>query len=420
MSDLFEKCDAFFDVMKRRMGDDFEECRNQFFRRFPVDNCQPHILLHDGREVLQVATNDYLGLALHPEVIEAAVNVARSFGVGTPLGARPLTGNTELHEELERRLAEFRCTEGCLVHNLGLGAMSGTISSLVGRGDFVFVDAFAHSCIHEGAKLAKGEAVQFGHNDLADLERKLKAVPHEASKLIAVDGVYGMSGDLAPLPELVELKKRYNARLFVDDAHGTGVLGANGRGTAEHFGVEADVDLHGGTFAKAFGTFGGYVAGPNRVLDYLRFVSPAFVLTKSLPAALTAATLKSLELMCRMPERRTRLWQNLTLLREELRNAGFDIGNPQGAVTSIATRGHRAMRAVRMLDADYNIIANGVMYPAVPQGISIIRITVSALHSSEDMRRLVAALSQINDGIGLQQHSVALAGSLGHEPGSAR
>ena len=395
MADLFDKCDRYWEQMRRVVGDDLESLRELFFRVTPVANCRPNVQMN-GRPMLQFATNDYLGLALHEESIRAAAEVVSEAGAGTPLGARPLTGTNKLHLELERKLAEFRRTEDCLVFNLGLGAMSGTIACLVGRNERVFVDSYAHGCLHDGARLCKGQASRFRHNDLAHLERLLKKCPLDQPKLIAVDGVYGMTGDLAPLPELVALKQTYRARLFVDDAHGTGILGANGRGTAEEFGVEDQIELHGGTFAKAFGTFGGYVAGPKRVLDYLRFCSPAFVLTKALPAGITAATLKTLELMQRLPERRAQLWENLNLLRRELREAGFPIGEPRAAITSIFTRGAAALHAVRILQHEYGIFVNGVMYPAVPFGVSIIRITLSALHSAEQVRRLVAALVEID------------------------
>lgn len=401
MADIFEKCDDFWRRARRKGGADFEELLGTFSRIYPITNCTPHIEFR-GRRMLQVATNDYLGLATHPEAIAAAEAVVREHGAGTPLGARPLTGSTALHVELEEKLAAFRRTEACLVHNLGLGAMSGTIASLVGRKDHVFVDSFAHGCVHDGARLSRGKVYLFRHNDMEDLENQLRSCPIDQAKLICVDGVYGMSGDLAPLPELVELKHRYGAQLLVDDAHGTGVLGANGRGTSEHFGVEDEVDLHGGTFAKAFGTFGGYMGGPRKVLDFLRLNSPAFVLTKALPAAQTAQTLKSLELMQRLPERRAKLWENLNALRAGLRDAGLDIGNPQGAVTAVWTRGVRAMPAVRALEKDYGILANLVMYPAVPQGISIIRMTLSALHSLDDVGRVVDALARINRQMPLQ------------------
>ena len=395
MADLFDKCDRYWEQMRRVVGDDLESLRELFFRVTPVANCRPCVEMN-GRSMLQFATNDYLGLALHEESISAAAEVAKQSGAGTPLGARPLTGTNKLHLELERKLAEFRRTEDCLVFNLGLGAMSGTIACLVGRNEWVFVDSYAHGCLHDGARLCKGQASRFRHNDLDHLERLLKECPRDQPKLIAVDGVYGMTGDLAPLPELIELKHKYGARLFVDDAHGTGVLGANGRGTAEQFGVEDQIELHGGTFAKAFGTFGGYVAGPKRVLDFLRFCNPAFVLTKALPATITAATLKTLELIQRLPERRARLWENLNLLREELRKAEFSIGQPKAAITSIFTRGAAALYAVRALQEEHGIFVNAVMYPAVPFGVSIIRITLSALHSAEQVRKLVAALVEID------------------------
>jgi 7-keto-8-aminopelargonate synthetase-like enzyme len=406
MGNIFDKCDEYWARMKKVTGEHFNP--GVFFREFPVSNCLPEIDFQ-GRKYIQVSTNDYLGLATHPEVIAAAAAIVAEHGIGTPLGARPLTGNTILHVELEEKLSQYRRSESSLVFNLGLGAMSGTIACMVGRKERVFVDAYAHGCLHDGAKLCKGEASWFGHNDLEDLEAQLKACPLDQPKLIAVDGVYGMTGDLAPLPELVELKHKYNAQLFVDDAHGTGVLGANGRGTPEHFGVEDEVDFHGGTFAKSFGTFGGYICGPQKAIDFIKYVSPGFMLTKALPAAITAATIKSLELMQAMPERRHRLWENINLLRAGLRNAGFNIGNPQGAVTSIFTKGALALTAVKILESDYNIIVNPVMYPAVPYGTSIIRMTPSALHTPEQMTRLVAAIVEISEKLPLIEGNQAVA-----------
>ncbi|MDG1875144.1 MAG: aminotransferase class I/II-fold pyridoxal phosphate-dependent enzyme [Mariniblastus sp.] len=406
MPDIFDKCDEFWSRMKKVAGDHFDP--TVFFRKFPVTNCLPRVEV-EGKQYLQVATNDYLGFATHPEVIEAATKVVSESGVGTPLGARPLTGNTQLHLDLEEKLAAFRGTEAALVFNLGLGAMTGTVACMVGRRERVFVDAYAHGCLHDGARLCKGEASWFGHNDLDDLESQLKACPLEQPKLIAVDGVYGMTGDLAPLPELVKLKHKYKAQLFVDDAHGTGVLGDNGRGTPEHFGVEAEVDLHGGTFAKSFGTFGGYVCGNKKALDFIKFVSPGFVLTKGLPGCITAATIKTLELMQTMPERRHQLWSNVHTLRTGLRDAGFIIGDPQGAVTSIYTRGALALSAVKMLMEDHNVIVNPVMYPAVPYGTSIIRMTASALHTSEDMQCLIDAIVAVSKKLPLHEANSAAA-----------
>jgi glycine C-acetyltransferase len=401
MADIFEKCDIFWQRMRRMAGDEFDDLRATFQRTFPTTNCTPYVE-YRGRLMLQVATNDYLGLATHPEAIAAAAEIVREHGAGTPLGARPLTGSTALHVELERQLADFRGTEACVVHNLGLGAMSGTIACLIGRNERVFVDAHAHGCVHDGARLSRGQYSTFRHNDVDDLEDQLRACPKDQAKLICVDGVYGMSGELAPLPELVELKNRYGAQLLVDDAHGTGVLGANGRGTAELFGVEDEIELHGGTFAKAFGTFGGYMAGPKIVMEYMRFNSPAYVLTKALPAAQTAQTLKSLELMQRLPERRAKLWENLDALRSGLREEGLEIGNPRGAVTAVWTRGLRALQAVRALQEDFDILANPVMYPAVPQGTSVVRMTLSALHSLDDVQRIVEAVGEINRRMPLQ------------------
>lgn len=411
MADLFDKCDEFWNRMNKVVGPELDELKHTFFRQYPVTNCVPLVEI-EGKEYLQVATNDYLGLATHPEVIDAATKVCAAHGSGTPLGARPLTGNSHLHTTLEENLTQFLGHEATLVFNLGLSAMTGTVACMVGRKERVFVDAYAHGCLHDGAKLCKGEATWFKHNDMNDLEEQLKATPIDTPKMICVDGVYGMTGDLAPLPELVALKKKYNAILFVDDAHGTGVLGENGRGTCEKFGVEKDVDLLGGTFAKSFGTFGGYLAGPARVLNYVKHVSPGFMLTKALPATQTAGTIKSLELMQRMPERRKQLWENLTVLRDGLRDADFYIGQPQGAVTSIFTRGVTALHAVKLLQDEYGILVNPVMYPAVPYGTSIVRMTVSALHTPDQMRRLVEALHDIAKRIPLTEANHAAAEKL--------
>jgi len=393
MPDIFDKCDEFWRRMRKVAGEHYDE--SVFFRKFPITNCLPEIEM-DGKTYLQIATNDYLGLATHPEVRKIAADVTAEHGVGTPLGARPLTGNTTMHLELEQKLAEFRRTEAALVFNLGLGAMSGTIACMVGRNERVFVDEYAHGCVSDGAKLCKGEASWFKHNDMDDLEQQLKACPIDQPKLIAVDGVYGMTGDLAPLPELVELKNKYGAQLFVDDAHGTGVMGDNGRGTPEMFGLEDEVDLHGGTFAKSFGTFGGYVCGPKNVLDFVKFNSPSFVL-------------KTLELMQSMPERREQLWENIDVLRTGLREGGFDIGNPQGAVTSIFTKGALALSVVRMLMDKHDIIVNPVMYPAVPFGISIVRMTAGALHTPAQMQRLVDAIIDVSKHLPLLEGNQAVA-----------
>lgn len=411
MANVFDKCDEFWGRMQKVVGPNMEDLRNTFFRQYPISNCLPNVEI-DGVEYLQIATNDYLGLATHPDVVKAAADTCAVHGSGTPLGARPLTGNSHLHTTLESNLKDFLGHEATLVFNLGLSAMSGTVACMVGRKERVFVDAYAHGCLHDGAKLCKGDATWFGHNDMKDLEEQLKATPIDTPKMICVDGVYGMTGDLAPLPALVELKNKYNAKLFVDDAHGTGVLGENGRGTCEHFGVEDEVDLLGGTFAKAFGTFGGYLCGPERVLHFIKHVSPGFMLTKALPATICSGTLKSLELMQEMPERRLRLWENINTLRDGLREAGFNIGDPKGAVTSIFTRGITALHAVKLLQDEHQILVNPVMYPAVPYGTSIVRMTASALHTPDQMQHLVDALLQVAEKIPLFEGNHAAAEKL--------
>jgi len=317
------------------------------------------------------------------------------------MGARPLTGTIGLHLELEARIADFKRTEAAVTFTMGAGAMMGAIACLAKPGDLVILDQLAHASLVCGAKISGASIKYFRHNDPDSLERVLEQSDPDQAKLIVVDGVYSMQGDIAPLAEFCDLRDRYGARLFVDDAHGTGVCGANGRGSAELLGVEDRIDLHAGTFSKAFGTWGGFVAGPKEVIFYIRCLAPTVLFTKAAPACVVAATLKSLELIRKGNDRRRRVWQNARYLQSELRERGFEIGATQTPITPIHFPNSSAVRVADLLRRKYDIWVSAVVYPAVRRGTSIIRVIPTALHTCKDVDTLLGALESAREKLGL-------------------
>ena len=396
MADVFDKCSKFFQKTAIVNDRDRTVARQVMFRVSPLDNAGPWIDV-DGRRVLQLSTNDYLGIAGDPRIRQAALDVVGEYGVGAPMGARPLTGNCELHLELERRIAAFKRTEAALAFSSGAYTMMGVISALASQRDMVILDRYAHASLVCGARISGARMVFFRHNDVENLEAVLLQAPPEQPKMVVVDGVYSMQGDMAPLPEICDLCERYGARLVVDDAHGTGVCGPTGRGTAEHFGVEDRVDLHLGTFSKAFGTMGGFAAGPEDVITYLRYTAPTILFTKAMPACFAAATMKALEIVENEPERRERLWNNTRHLQNALRKAGFDIGSTQAPITPIQNNGADAVYFSKNLFEEFGIWASAVLYPAVPIGTSILRVIPTANHSPADFDYFVESLTALRE-----------------------
>ncbi|MGQ9575184.1 MAG: aminotransferase class I/II-fold pyridoxal phosphate-dependent enzyme [Thermoguttaceae bacterium] len=393
MADIFDKCRKFSEGPQAIRGNARRLAAELFSSPSPADNAGPWAG-SNGRRILQFSSNDYLGLAMHPEVRAAAAGVVQQYGIGAPMGSRLLTGTTEEHLELERALAQFKRTEAALTFTSGALAMMGTLACLAGPGELLILDEHAHATLVCGAKISRAEIAQFRHNDLAHLEVILRRAAGRPAAVV-VDGVYSMQGDTAPLDELVALKERYNVRLIVDDAHGTGVWGEQGRGTAARFGVEDQIDLHLGTFSKALGTAGGFVAGQAAVVSYIQYNAPTFVFTKAMPLAVVAATRKSLELLERADDRRCRLWENRLRLQQELRERGFQIGRTQTPITPIRFAGSEALYFARELRSTFGIWAAPVVYPAVPLGSSILRVIPTAMHSEEDIHLLVDALTRI-------------------------
>jgi 8-amino-7-oxononanoate synthase len=385
--------------------DTFQKCRDytradslrdagvyRYFRR--IESQQDPIVFIDGKPLVMLGSNNYLGLASHPEVKAAAIAAVEKFGTGCA-GSPLLNGSLTVHAELEDRLASFMKCEAALVFTTGFQVNLGVLSCLLGRHDTVFLDNLDHACIIDGARLGLAKQVKFRHNDAADLEEKLRLASAENGRFIVVDGVYSMEGDLCPLPEMVEVKKRWNARLMVDDAHGIGVLGEHGRGTGEHFGVEDDVDLVMGTFSKSLACVGGFVAGERYVIDFIRHNARSQIFAASMPPASAAAVLKALEIVEREPERRHRLWENTRYMKAALDALGYDTGEAASPVIPMVVGDDfTAFRMVADLH-DEGVFANPVVSPAVAEGRAMIRTSYMATHTREHLDKALVALERV-------------------------
>jgi len=391
MADIFDKVEAFHRNTLVVSEADRATTMSVLYRTAPTDNAGPWIEV-DGRRILQFSTNDYLGLARHPRLKQAALEVVSRYGVSAPMGARPLTGNTEMHGELERQLADFKRTESALVFTSGAQATMGCVAALAEPKDLILLDRYAHASLVCGARISGARMKFFQHNDCADLEALLTKAPPTQAKLVVVDGVYSMQGDIAPLPEICDVCHKYGARIIVDDAHGTGVCGANGRGTAELLGVEDRIDLQVATCSKALATVGGFAAGDARVMEFLRFKAPTMLFTKAMPACMVAATIESLKLLREGHDLRKKLWENARTLQKGLTDAGFNIGATQTPITPIHGNGTDAVHMSAAMYADHGIWVSAVLYPAVPIGTSILRAIPTAAHSPEDVQTVLKAL----------------------------
>jgi 8-amino-7-oxononanoate synthase len=368
-----------------------------YFQR--VESAQGPEVRVEGRPMIMLGSNNYLGLADDARVRGAASEALSGFGVGTT-GSRFLNGTVSLHERLERRLARFHRRQAALVFSQGYLANLGVVAGLCGRGDAVVLDRHAHASLLDACRLAQVEVKRFRHNDPSHLDLVLTALGSRP-KLVAVDAIYSMHGDVAPVPELLEVCRRHRARLLLDEAHGVGVLGQGGRGVAEHFGLEQEVDLVVGTFSKSFGTSGGYVAGDADVLEFIRHASRPLIFTASAPPAIIAGTLAALEIIGGEPQRRARLWENSRRLGEGLRALGFDTGASRTPILPVHTGSpERTMRMWRGL-SDAGVFVNPVVPPAVPSGQCILRVTAMATHNAEQIDRALAAFAVVGRAVGL-------------------
>ncbi|MCX6292328.1 MAG: aminotransferase class I/II-fold pyridoxal phosphate-dependent enzyme [Bacteroidetes bacterium] len=351
-----------------------------------------------GKEKLIWSLNNYLGLANHPEVRKTDAAAAAEYGFASPMGARMMSGNSNLHEQLESELAEFESKEDAILLNYGYQGMVSAIDCLVDRHDVIVYDSESHACIIDGVRLHMGKRFVYPHNDIANcekqLERATKIVEESGgSILLLTEGVFGMSGDMGKLKEIVALKKKFQFRLFVDDAHGFGTMGKTGAGTGEELGVQDEIDIYFGTFAKSMALIGGFIASSEQVVEYLRYNMRSQIFAKSNPMALVVGARKRLELLRTQPELKNNLWKIVHALQKGLKDAGFEIGKTQSPVTPVYLNGTvgEATNLIYDLRENDDIFCSAVIYPVVPKGIIILRLIPTAVHTLEDVNYTIQA-----------------------------
>ena len=338
----------------------------------------------DGESKIMLGSNNYLGLTGHPEIIEAGVDAVRKYGSGLT-GSRFLNGNIILHDQLEAKLAEFVGKESALVFSTGFGVNLGVIATTVGPSDLVFSDELNHASIVDGARFSRAKIVRFKHNNMEDLERRLSEADENKARFVVVDGVFSMEGDIIKLPELIEISKKYGARIMVDDAHSLGVLGPIGNGTAAHFGVTDDVDLIMGTFSMSLGGLGGFIAGEEPVVDYLKHHTRTMIFTAALPPANVAMVSKALDIIIREPERRDKVVENSKYIQKHLKDFGFDIGESATPVVPVIIGEEMKTFSVWKNLYEEGVYTNPVIPPAVPADRCLLRTSYMATHTREQL-----------------------------------
>ncbi len=361
-------------------------------------------MVFDGREVLCWSLNNYLGLANHPEIRRVDAEAAAKYGLAAPMGARMMTGHTRMHEHFEHELADFEKKEAAYLFNFGYQGIVSTIDTLTNPHDVIVYDNEAHACLLDGIRLHIGNKYKYRHNDMADLEKKLKVATEVVAKtgggiLVITEGVYGMTGALGDLAGIVALKKKYSFRILIDDAHGFGVMGPTGRGTSEHFGVMDDIDIYIGAYAKAMAIIGGFVAGPKYVIEYLRYNMRSQMYAKSLPLAIVEGCEKRLEII-RSAEGdalRKQLWTVTRALQKGFRDLGFDIGPAEACVTPVHVQGDvvQATNIAMDLRENYKIFCSVITYPVIPKGMIIFRIIPTAAHTMDDVNYTLNAFAEV-------------------------
>ena len=384
--DLFEKCRAFTEAREAQEAG--------FYPYFiPLTDSEGTEVTIGDHRLIMIGSNNYLGLTIHPKVRRAAVEATEKYGTSCT-GSRFLNGTLQLHLELEQELAQFMDKEAALVFPTGYQTNVGTITALVGRHDFVVTDKDDHASIVDGCKMSLGEVRRFGHNDVDHLERVLSGLPEDAGKLIVVDGVFSMGGDLAPLPELVPLCKSYGARLMVDDAHAIGVVGG-GRGTAAHFDLNDEVDLIMGTFSKSFASLGGIIVGDDDVVHYVQHHARSLIFSASMSPANTAAALAALEVMREEPERIDRVNQVAERMRTEFRQMGFDVGNTVTPIIPVIIGDDMTTFIAWRALYDAGVYTNPVIPPAVPSGSSLLRTSYMATHTDDQLDYVLSTFEEV-------------------------
>ena len=391
--DIFQKCSDFKDAETiRGLG------LYPYFRM--IASGQDPVVTMDGNRVIMLGSNNYLGLTNHPEIKAAAAEALAAYGTGTA-GSRFLNGTLDIHVELEDRLAEFMNREAALTFSTGFQVNLGVISSLADRRDVLILDNLDHACILDGARLSFGRVLKYLHNDMDSLEERLRSIEPDRGSLIVVDGVFSMEGDVADLPGIVELKKRFGVRLMVDDAHGVGVMGEHGRGTAEHFGVEEETDLVMGTFSKALAAVGGFVAGDRSVIEWVKHHARSLMFSAAPPPASVASVIKALEIIEREPELRTRLWEHTHYMKREFENLGFDTGDSASPVIPLLVGEDMTAFKMTIRLQEEGVFVNPVITPAVPPHRAMIRTSFMATHTRDHLDRALEAVAKVGRELGV-------------------
>jgi glycine C-acetyltransferase len=399
MSDIFNK------IRKERGPLGRYQKEGQGYFMFPKleGEIEPRMMFN-GKKVLTWSLNNYLGLANHPEVRKADAEGAKEYGMAYPMGARIMSGQTKLHEELEQKLAKFVHKEDAFLLNFGYQGMVSIIDSLVDRRDVIVYDSESHACILDGMRLHIGKRFVFPHNDIENLDKQLTRAETIAEKqgggvLVITEGVFGMAGDLGHLADIVALKKNHNFRLLVDDAHGFGTMGKDGSGTGEHYGVQDQIDVYFATFAKAMAGIGAFVAAKSDIVDYLRYNMRSQTFAKSLPMPMVVGALKRLELLQTKPELKDNLWKIVKALQSGLKERGFNIGETESCVTPVYFESGlvEGTNCVVDLRENHNIFCSIVVYPVVPKGTIMLRLIPTAAHTMADVEETLVAFSAIRD-----------------------
>jgi glycine C-acetyltransferase len=384
------------------------KAKGTYFRLRVLEDQQAPVCHYDGRQVINLASNNYLGLANHPRLIEAALKATRELGVGSG-AVRTIAGTMRIHMVLEEKIAAFKNVEACVVFQSGFAANAGTVSAILGKDDFILSDELNHASIIDGARLSRAKIKVFRHKDVDHCEELLREIAGEPGhKLVITDGVFSMDGDVGPVDKLAALAEKYGAIMMVDDAHASGVLGRNGRGSVDHFGMHGHVDVQVGTLSKAIGALGGYVCGSRDLIDYLYHRARPFLFSTSHPPSVAATCIAAFELLEEEPERIERLWENTRYFQGELRGAGFNVGGVNSPATEtpitpvILGEGRVAMDFSRALFED-GVLGTGIAFPTVPEGKARIRLIVTSEHTRAQLDQALESLERVAHRMGLLQ-----------------
>jgi len=369
-----------------------------YFREIESD--QDTEVIIKGKKVLMFGSNSYLGLTNHPKVKEAAIEAVKKYGTGCA-GSRFLNGTLDIHTKLEERLAQLVEKDAALCYSTGFQVNLGVVSILAGRNDYLLLDEFDHASIIEGSRLSFSKVLKFGHNSMPELESKLKLCEKEHIKLIVVDGIFSMEGDIIKLPELVQLAEKYNASVMVDDAHSLGVLGKNGSGTASHFGLTKKVDLIMGTFSKSFASLGGFIASDKEIINFIKHNSRSLIFSASMTPACAAAVLASIEIMTNEPERIQQLWDNASFALKGFKSAGFDTGLSETPIIPLFIRDDIKALYLTQILLKEGIFVNPVVSPAVPKEDCLIRYSLMATHTKEQIEISIEKITKVAKSLGI-------------------